>query len=111
MLSGLLIVAMALLVWWLERKSSTTQIIVKSALLGLRLALEAIILVVLLHATFMLCAIMLTGTGVHIAMGLLGIAFSIFITMILVRDALGIRIKLNDLDAARVAPPTEQDRV
>jgi hypothetical protein len=74
---------------------------VKRLFFSLRLALEAIIVVVLLNATFLLIGFIETGTGVHIVVGLVGIAFSVFIAVILAMDALRVRFKLNDLDAAR----------
>ena len=107
----LIALAVALAVWWVERESSieATQAIVKSMFLSLRLGCEAVILVVLLRTTFKLIGFMQTGTGTHITVGLLGIAISISVAMILMRDALRVRIKLNDLDAARfpAAPEIE----
>ena len=105
----LIAIAVALAVWWIERECSikATQAIVKSVFLGLRLAFEAVIVVVLLNTTFLLIGFMQTGTGVHIAFGLLGIAISISIVVILVLDAMRVRVKLNDLDAARFPPAPE----
>ena len=105
----LIAIAVALAVWWVERECSikATQAIVKSVFLGLRLAFEAVIVVVLLNTTFLLIGFMQTGTGVHIAFGLLGIAISISIVVILVLDAMRVRVKLNDLDAARFPPAPE----
>ena len=103
--------AVALAVWWVERECSieATQAIVRSTFLSLRLGSEAVILVVLLRTTFKLIGFMQTGTGAHIPLGLLGIATSISVAVILIRDALRVRVKLNDLEAARfpAAPEIE----
>jgi hypothetical protein len=69
------------------------------------MAIEAVIVVVPLNTTFLLTGIMVTG--VHVAEGLLGIAISMSLVLILVRDALRVRIKLNDLDAARLPTAPE----
>ena len=99
----LITITVALAVWWVERQCSikATQAIVKSVFLGLRLAFEAVIVVVLLNTTFLLIGFMQTGTGAHITVGLLGIATSISVAVIVILDALRVRVKLNDLDAAR----------
>lgn len=99
----LITLAVALAVWWVERECSVeaTQAIVKSVFLSLRLGFEAVIVVVLLRTTFELIGFMETGTSAHISVGLLGIATSISVAVILIRDALRVRVKLNDLDAAQ----------
>ena len=71
----------------------------RRVLLSLRLALEAVIFVVLFNSAFLLLRILLTGPDSHIAIGLLGIAIAVFIAVILVLDAMRVRVKLNDLDA------------
>ncbi len=73
----------------------------RRVILSLRLALEAVIVVVLFNATVLLIGITIIGKGVHIGVDLLGIAISSFIALILVLDALRVRVKLNVLDAAR----------
>jgi hypothetical protein len=102
-IAWLIIIAVALVVWRVEREYSieATQAIVKSVFLSLRLGFEAIVVVVLLNTTFVLIGLMLTGTGAHITVGLLGIATSISVAVIVILDALRVRVKLNDLDAAR----------
>jgi hypothetical protein len=99
----LITITVALAVWWVERECSieATQAIVKSVFLSLRLAFEAVVVVVLLNTTFLLIGFMQTGTGAHITVGLLGIATSISVAVIVILDALRVRVKLNDLDAAR----------
>jgi hypothetical protein len=79
----------------------------KRAFLSVRLGLEAVIIVALLKRTFELIDFMMTGTRVHLALGLLGITVAIFIAAILVLDALRVRVKLNDLDAAQFPPASE----
>jgi hypothetical protein len=102
-IAWLIIFTVALVVWRVEREYSieATQAIVKSVFLSLRLGFEAIVVVVLLNTTFVLIGLMLTGTGAHITVGLLGIATSISVAVIVILDALRVRVKLNDLDAAR----------
>ena len=99
----LITITVALAVWWVERECSieATQAVVRSVLLSLRLAFEAVVVVVLLNTTFLLIGFMQTGTGAHITVGLLGIATSISVAVIVILDALRVRVKLNDLDAAR----------
>jgi hypothetical protein len=67
-IAWLIIIAVALVVWRVEREYSieATQAIVKSVFLSLRLGFEAIVVVVLLNTTFVLIGLMLTGTGAHI---------------------------------------------
>jgi hypothetical protein len=107
----LVTLAVVLAVWCVERERSieATRAIVKSVFLSLRLGAEAVIVVVLLRTTFKLIGFMQTGTGTHIAVGLLGIATLIFVAVISIRDALRVRVELNDLDAARFlqAPEVE----
>jgi hypothetical protein len=105
----LIVIAVTLAVWWVERKSSpkATQAVVKSAVLSLRLAFEAVLFVKLLNTTILLIGSIITGTSGHIAFYLLEIAISVSIVVILVFDALRVRIKLNDLDAARFPPVSE----
>src|ERR1035438_1586353 len=104
-IAWLIIIAGALVVWWVEREYSieATQAIVKSVFLSLRLGFEAIVVVVLLNPTFVLIGFMLTGTGAHITVGLLGIATSISVAVIVILDALRVRVKLNDLDTDRIS--------
>src|ERR1035438_5453875 len=60
----LITITVALAVWWVERECSieATQAIVKSVFLSLRLAFEAVVVVVLLNTTFLLIGFMQTGT-------------------------------------------------
>ncbi len=101
----LIVVATTIAVWWVERKSSpkATQVIVSSTFLSLRMALEAVLVIVLLHTT----KILIGGTGGHITVRLLEIVISLSSVVILVFDALRVRVKLNDLDAARLLPAPE----
>jgi hypothetical protein len=110
----LIVVATTIAVWWVERKSSpkATQAIVSSTFLSLRMALEAVLVIVLLHTTKILIGVIIGGIGGHLAVRLLEIGISLSSVVILVFDALRVRVKLNDLDAARLSPAPEiQDHI
>jgi hypothetical protein len=62
---------------------------------------EAVGLIVLLRAAFFLVGVILTGTRSSVALGLAGIVAAVLVAAILIRDALRVRVKLNDLDAAQ----------
>ncbi|MGC2620277.1 MAG: hypothetical protein WA414_14630 [Acidobacteriaceae bacterium] len=79
----------------------------KRIVLSLRMALAAVIIVVLVHTTLLLIGIVISGTRVHTVLSLLGIGAAIFAALMLIRDALRTRVRLNELDAMQFSPDPE----